>query len=530
MQLDTYYTKINEQRELELMQDSLVDVLKYYILFADVVELSFFKYDYELNNYNYEFSVKDNEKFIKKHSYDSKKYSIILEKDKAIFGMLTFDEKPKDSHIEEELFKKIIIVLEKIFLLEKNLISQESTLDIFIITDENSKSFAKKLENNLSVLLNAKIEIKSTVDSITDILKTKIKKSILIYTIDDQKILKKDEKTLQSLNEFLLVIGPSDFDLPLYCGNLKVNKYLSKDQFLPEQIKTIILELHNTLQNKYLNANKIIAVSGIAGGIGTTTVSMNIANILAKKNYDKNILYIDLSLTKAISNLFLEKNPLPKKTIIDLVNSSTFDIEKNLETGLVKIRENFYAINGIQKHIDSDYLEQDIFIEKFLEYISKISDKFNYIIIDTGETTASKLNSTIYDIANNLWILTEMSLPHISKLKTFFSLIKRAGLKEKLTFLVNRYDSKYAISVSDVTSILNTENDEHLNFEFKIPNDYQTLGYCWNYCELVSDSFPNCTFVQKLEQILLSTNCISSEHTTNSKKASWFSFLQKDEK
>lgn len=250
------------------------------------------------------------------------------------------------------------------------------------------------------------------------------------------------------------------------------------------------------------------------------------ANILAKKNPEKNILYIDLSSTKAISNLFLEQNPLPKKSIIDLVNSAEFDIEQNLENGLVKIRENFYAINGIQKHIDGDFLEQEVFIEKFLEYISHVSEMFNFIIIDTGEATASILNSTIYDISNELWIVTEMSLPHISKLKTFFSLMRRAGLKEKLTFLVNRYNSANAISVSDVTSILNTANDDNLKFDLKIPNDYATLGHCWNYCELATNTHPKSIFVKKLEEILKDRDLFKEELSDEKKTKSWLSFFK----
>ena len=89
------------------------------------------------------------------------------------------------------------------------------------------------------------------------------------------------------------------------------------------------------------------------------------SDLISKNVPNKNLLYIDLSTTKAISNLFLENNPLPQKTIIDLINSNEFNIENNLENGLIKKRENFYCITGIQKHIDKEFLEKDAFIEHF---------------------------------------------------------------------------------------------------------------------------------------------------------------------
>ncbi|MEA3553641.1 MAG: AAA family ATPase [Campylobacterota bacterium] len=531
MTLDGYHGKINEQKELDIRNENLVEVLKYYVLFSNIDKLSFFEYDYDLNDFVYDFSVDSQKKFVDdsiSHGVSDNNYSVVIEENETIYGMITFDEDPGTSETISELFIKIKEALRKRFSLSKELLSQESALDLYIITDENSTQFAHRLENSLGILLNANISVETTISSIHEILKEKIKKSILVYCVEDSSLLRMDEELLKKLNEFLFVIGPSDYDTSLFCGQLNVYKYLSKDEFLPEQLKSIIVETKNQIQNKYISKNKIIAISGITGGIGTTTIAMNTANMLAKRNHDKNVLFIDLSATKAISNLFLGQNPLPKKTIIDLVNSAEFDIEKHLKNGLVKVRENFYSINGIQKHIDSDFLEKDVFIEKLLNYISKASEEFNFIIIDTGEANATPLNTTIYDIVNELWVITEMSLPHISKLKTFFSLIKRAGLKDKVSFMVNRYDSVNAISVSDVTSILNTTGDDYM---IRIPNDYSTLGHCWNYCELATDSHPHSAFVDKLEDILKSKNFFNEEQRKarrngEKKSKSLFSFFK----
>ena len=102
--------------------------------------------------------------------------------------------------------------------------------------------------------------------------------------------------------------------------------------------------------------------------------------------------------------------------------------------------------------------------------------------------------------------------------------MKRAGLKDKLTFLVNRYDSENAISVSDVTAILNTANEDNLNFDFKIPNDYKTLGHCWNYCELASNTHKESTFIKKLKDILLSRDLIEQIVEKKKKSKSLFKF------
>ena len=306
---------------------------------------------------------------------------------------------------------------------------------------------------------------------------------------------------------------------------LSILHYIPYDDYTKENLRKIILETKNTMLNKFHSTNNIISIAGISGGIGCTTIAMNMANILSKKMPQHNVLYIDLSHTKAVSNLFLEQNPLPEKAIIDLVNSDEFDLENNLENGLVKIKENFYAINGIQKHIDKEYLEKDIFIEKFLNYLELSSKYFNTIIIDAGVFEASNLKTTVYDISNEIELITEMNLPHISKLKTLYSLMKRAGLKEKISFIVNRFDAKSALSLNDVISILNITEDDKMIFKYKISNDYLTLGKCWNQCELASNTDEKSLFVEEITDFLFDKHIIKNIDQKKKKK-NFFSFFR----
>lgn len=105
--------------------------------------------------------------------------------------------------------------------------------------------------------------------------------------------------------------------------------------------------------------------------------------------------------------------------------------------------------------------------------------------------------------------------------------MKRAGLKDKLTFLVNRYDDAInSISISDVESILNTSVDDKVNFDFKIPHDYKTMGHCWNYCELASQTNPKSKFIEQLDRIMISKEFYESNKKVKAgKKQSGFSLF-----
>lgn len=527
MNLNDYQEKIEASKIKRSLDEHISELLELFVDLADLDYISFYKFDYEYNVFDYEYTINNHGEIIEKPENTNKKYKIKIKKNRIIYGYILLNKRIKSKKVLKRLLNKIRNHFHKQRQIEKSLYDADSSFNIYLVYEDNLKNFCENLKSGLKVLFNTDVISTKDITLYSKELKSKDKKHIIIYLVDGQEKIIQDEDIIKNLNELIIVIGPNDHRISMYCGKLGIENYISINEFKAENIKNIVLDTRKQLLTKNRYGNKIIGLTGISGGIGTTTISMNACDLLAKNLPDKNILYIDLTNTKAISNLFLEENPLPEKTIIDLINSSEFNIESNLDNGLIKKTENFYCITGIQKHIDKEYIEKDVFIEKLLEYISSSSDYFNFIVIDLGEADASNLKSTLYDVVNDLWIVTEMSLPHISKLKTFYSLLKRAGLKDKTSFIVNRFDSQNAISISDATSILNMNDDEKKLFnDMKIPNDYQDLGQCWNYCKLATEYAKNSLFVKKLDSILENKGFYKKEEKSET-KSSLFSFFKK---
>ena len=530
MTIDDFQEKVKISKHTTAIDDQIFEMMELFTDLANLPYISYYQYNYEYNDFIYNFTIDKNGQNVDFPTSERKTYKILLKKNRIVYGYILLNEKLTGNLILKKLLSKIRKYLEIQKELEKKLLGSDVSFKIFLFYDKEVEFFAKNLQDGLRALFNVDILLDTSISNHLNEIKVKDTRNVIIYLVDNEINIRKNEDTIKYLNELIIVIGPNDHHLSMYCGKLGIQNYIPITEFRAEDVKSIILNTRNELMNKNKNGNKIIALTGISGGIGTTTIAMNMADLLARNLPSKNILYIDLASTKAISNLFLEKNPLPSKTIIDLMNSSEFNIESNLKNGLIKKNENFYCITGIQRHIDKEYLEQDIFIEKLLEYISFSSDYFDFIIIDVGISDASNLKSTIYDIVNELWMVSEMTLPHISKIKTFYSLMKRAGLKDKISFIVNRYDSQNAISVNDVTSILNMASGEKIKFdEFQIPNDYQSLGKCWNYCELASEKAKDSKFIEKLELILEKKDFYKKDEHNQSRN-NWFSSLFKKNK
>lgn len=527
MQIKEYSENLNVRKEIKYLNASIDEYFDLFLKATGLTFIEFYKYDYTYKNFTHEKTIGKRINHNETEISINDTFDIVLKTDGIVFGKLVVTRRL----VFSDVLKSILKMIKEKFTLRhqkiKSITIDEPNLSIFIIDTDSSNGFAKRLQTDINLFFNANITITDNVYKVHDKLQDKETKNLLLYVSKDYTTIQKDEAILKSYNDYIIVFGPNDHNLSLLCGQLKIQHYIPIETYHQNDIKNLILSTKDILLNKFHAINNIISVSGISGGIGCTTIAMNMANILAKKIPQNNVLYIDLSNTKAISNLFLDRNPLPEKTILDLVNSDEFDINKNLDIGLVKVRENFYAINGIQKHIDKEYIEKDLFIEKFLNYLTKANEYFNVIIIDTGVFEASTLKTTIYDISNEIELITELNLPSVSKLKTLYSLMKRAGLKDKISFILNRYDSKNSLDNADALAILNITNEEENIFKYKISNDYMNLGKCWNNCELISNTGEETSLVHELINILEDKKILFGDKNKNKKKNGLFSFFNK---
>jgi len=523
MELNELKNNICLRQEIEILKKNVKEYVELIAHVSESKQIDFYRYNYEYDAYDFDFSISEEDDVPR--IKDTNKHFFILRTNNITLGKIVYKDEVKITQMIEML---IGYVKDKLFdehTILKQYKNDESSLNIYVVANENAKLFSKHLQSDVSVIFNANVIYTKSLAKIAQQVESKSHKNIILYIANDYEQMIKDEELLKSFNDYIIVYGPNEHKISLLCGSLDIQHYISFDSYTKENLKELILETKHMILNKFHSSNNILSISGISGGVGCTTIAMNMANILATQTPNQNILFIDLSHTKAISNLFLEQNPLPEKTIVDLVNSDEFDLENNLQNGLVRLKENFYSINGIQKHIDKEYLEKDIFIEKFLNYLEMANEYFNIIVIDTGEFEASNLKTTIYDISNEIELITEMNLPHISKLKTLYSLIKRAGLKEKLSFIVNRFDAKNSLSLSDIVSILNITDDDKTLFNYKISNDYITLGKYWNQCELVSSVDENSLFVKEITNFLIDKKILTVKNVEKKKKG-FFSMLK----
>ena len=319
---------------------------------------------------------------------------------------------------------------------------------------------------------------------------------VLLYKVDSLEDIEALEQIYFTDNIYMIVIGKDDVEYSLLSGKYGVDVYLDENKIDSQSVKNHIRESQNVVKKRRGNSN-VSVFTGISGGVGTTTITMNLAKNLAEKNLDKNVLFLDFASTKAISNIFYGSIQ-PQKTIIDIANVERFEMEELMENGLEKYSNNLYFVPGIQKHTDREDLAKPENIQKFLGFIMYVKEKFDYILIDIGVFEDVDLEIDIQEIADNIFVITEFSIPSMSILKTYIDIIDKSGWYKKTHIITNRSDSYGNVTHEEAKRILSKGLKHNFEIDYSIPNDAIHLRECWNEAKLVSDVYPDSPFVNAI--------------------------------
>lgn len=261
---------------------------------------------------------------------------------------------------------------------------------------------------------------------------------------------------------------------------------------------------------------KVITVFSNKGGIGKTSIAVNLAMEIANMTKEK-VALVDLNMQMGDITTFLNLDPSFDTTYV--INN----LDRIDETFLLSTLEQ-YDKSSLYVLADPPDIEQaeTITADDITTLINVLKNVFSYVIIDTNPGFDAK-TITALDNSDLILLISIINIPSIRNCQRCFDLFKKLGYpKDKIKLLINRYMEADEIKLEDVEEVL-----DHKVF-FKIPNNYYTIINAINKGVPVSDAMPNSNISKSFKQLaaLLSDNYAYDSKTTNpNKRESGFSFL-----
>lgn len=171
------------------------------------------------------------------------------------------------------------------------------------------------------------------------------------------------------------------------------------------------------------NSNRIqtrtLSVTSGKGGVGKTTMTVNLAKSLAEEG--KKVLILDGDIGLANVDIFLGIRP--QKTLEDF-----FQGEESLENIIVKATKNIHVIPSASGLTDLKSI--DVYKRKMLmDEVSMLNNTYDFLIVDTAsgiDDNVQYLNSTVQDV---MVVIT----PEPAAMADAYALIKLLNQNKKVS-------------------------------------------------------------------------------------------------
>ncbi len=215
---------------------------------------------------------------------------------------------------------------------------------------------------------------------------------------------------------------------------------------------------YDTVKEVRNRKGEVIVIFSGKGGVGKTTISVNLAIALAQLTGEE-VVILDLDLQFGDVSLLMDLNA--NLTITDLAQEIDTIDENGLENYLLLHKSGVKILSAPLRPEESELIK-DNYISKIIELLQK---KYRFVLIDT-EPTFQEVNLTAMDLSDKIFLISLLELATIKNLHLSLQVMEELKYPmEKIHLILNRFDSEYGLSMKDLEKTLN------LAVKAKIPSD-----------------------------------------------------------
>jgi pilus assembly protein CpaE len=312
---------------------------------------------------------------------------------------------------------------------------------------------------------------------------------------DTQRAVKLIHETLQKAPDCSILVSSSSTDGRLILESMRAGaKEFLTEPLRPEDLVAALQRVKRQAAGASgASARKeqcqVFAVAGATGGVGTSSIAVNLACALAA-DQSNSVVLVDLDVALGDADVFLDT--IPEYTLAD--------IAQNVERLDLTLLRKSLTVHSTGVHLLPRPMQLDdvamITPEKLQRVIGLLKTSFTHLVLDTSKSY-SELDMLAIRSADEVLMVTQLDLPCLRNVvRLLMTFDEDEALREKVKVVVNRFGQD-----SGQISTKKAKDTIGRDIYWQIPNDYRVMAEVRNNGVPLLQHAPKAAITQSIGQL-----------------------------
>lgn len=262
----------------------------------------------------------------------------------------------------------------------------------------------------------------------------------------------------------LVTSSSTDGNLILRAMRAGVKEFLTN----PLRIEDLVAALERIGDQRFgrgenkTRSSQVIAIAGSTGGVGTTSLAVNLGCALAADPRNS-VALVDIDLCLGDADVFLDA--IPDYTLVDVAQNVTRLDFTLLKRSLTKHSSGLYLLPRPVQLEDVQLITPD----DLRRVIGLMKATFSHVLIDLSKSY-SAMDMVALEMATTVLLVTQLDLPCLRNVvRLMMSFGQMDALKDKIKIVVNRVGLDNQIGLKKAQETIGRE------IFWQMPNDYRVM-------------------------------------------------------